>query len=80
MNVPEGSSRGTRVRLPGDVVRPFDVFLNGVRQEEGADYRIDGRRATRRQVARHHRDHAEQQRDGDEGSRIERGDAEQQVL
>ena len=43
MNVPEGSSRGTRVRLPGDVVRPFDVFLNGVRQEEGADYRIDGR-------------------------------------
>ena len=43
MNVPEASSRGTRVRLPGDVVRPFDVFLNGVRQEEGADYRIDGR-------------------------------------
>ena len=43
MNVPEGSSRRTRVRLPGDVVRPFDVFLNGVRQEEGADYRIDGR-------------------------------------
>jgi len=43
MNVPEGSSRGTRVRLPGYVVRPFDVFLNGVRQEEGADYRIDGR-------------------------------------
>jgi len=43
MNVPEGSSRGTRVRLPGDLVRPFDVFLNGVRQEEGADYRIDGR-------------------------------------
>ena len=43
MNVSEGSSRGTRVRLPGDVVRPFDVFLNGVRQEEGADYRIDGR-------------------------------------
>jgi hypothetical protein len=26
-----------------DVVRPFDVFLNGVRQEEGRDYRIDGR-------------------------------------
>ena len=24
-------------------MRPFDVFLNGVRQEEGADYRIDGR-------------------------------------
>jgi len=43
MNVPEGPSRGTRVRLPGDVVRPFDVFLNGVRQEEGADYSIEGR-------------------------------------
>ena len=43
MNVPEGPSRGTRVRLPGDVVRPFDIFLNGVRQEEGADYWIEGR-------------------------------------
>ena len=43
MNVPEGSYRGTRVRLPADVVRPFDVFLNGVRQEEGRDYLIEGR-------------------------------------
>ena len=43
MNVPEGSSWGTRVPLPADVVRPFDVFLNGVKQEEGRDYRIDGR-------------------------------------
>jgi len=43
MNVPEESSWGTRVRLPADVVRPFDVFLNGVKQEEGRDYRIDGR-------------------------------------
>jgi len=43
MNVPEGPSRGTRVRLPGDVVRPFDVFLNGVRQEEGSDYSVEGR-------------------------------------
>jgi hypothetical protein len=43
MNVPEGSSGGTRVRLPTDVVRPFDVFLNGVAQTEGRDYRIDGR-------------------------------------
>jgi hypothetical protein len=43
MNVPESPSPGTRVRLPGDVVRPFDVFLNGVRQEEGQDYRIEGR-------------------------------------
>jgi hypothetical protein len=43
MNVSEESSRGTRVRLPAEVVRPFDVFLNGVAQEEGRDYRIEGR-------------------------------------
>jgi hypothetical protein len=43
MNVSERSPWGTRVRLPADVVRPFDVFLNGVKQEEGRDYRIDGR-------------------------------------
>ena len=43
MNVSEGSYRGTRVRLPADVVRPFEVFVNGVAQEEGRDYRIDGR-------------------------------------
>jgi hypothetical protein len=43
MKVAEGASRGTRVRLPADVVRPFDVFVNGVQQQEGRDYRIDGR-------------------------------------
>ncbi|HJR93803.1 MAG TPA: hypothetical protein VJ807_00090, partial [Gaiellaceae bacterium] len=43
MNVPESPPRGTRVRLPGDVVRPFDVFVNGIQQHEGVDYRIDGR-------------------------------------
>jgi hypothetical protein len=43
MNVPEGPYTGTRVRLPADVVRPFDVFLNGVKQEETRDYRIEGR-------------------------------------
>jgi hypothetical protein len=43
MNVPESPSRGTRVRLPADVVRPFDVYLNGVAQEEGRDYRVEGR-------------------------------------
>ena len=31
------------MRLPTDVVRPFDVFLNGIKQDEGRDYRIDGR-------------------------------------
>jgi hypothetical protein len=43
MNVAEGASRGTRVRLPADVVRPFDVFVNGVEQREGRDYSIEGR-------------------------------------
>lgn len=43
MNVPEAPQEGTRVRLPADVVRPFEVFVNGVAQREGGDYRIDGR-------------------------------------
>ena len=43
MNVPVASYQGTRVRLPADVVRPFEVFVNGVAQAEGTDYRIDGR-------------------------------------
>jgi len=28
----------TRVQLPSDVTRPFEVFVNGVPQREGADY------------------------------------------
>jgi hypothetical protein len=43
MNVPEQVPRRTRVRLPADVVRPFEVFVNGVAQVEGTDYRIEGR-------------------------------------
>ena len=43
MNVPEEASRGTRVRLPADVVRPFEVFVNGIEQKEGRDFRIEGR-------------------------------------
>jgi hypothetical protein len=43
MNVSEGVYRGTRVRLPADVVRPFQVFVNAVQQKEGTDYRVDGR-------------------------------------
>jgi hypothetical protein len=43
MNVVEEASRGTRVRLPADVVRPFEVFVNGIEQREGRDYRIEGR-------------------------------------
>jgi hypothetical protein len=32
----------SRVRLPRGVTPPFTVFLNGVRQEEGRDYRVIG--------------------------------------
>ncbi|MCZ7589710.1 MAG: hypothetical protein M5U27_12830 [Gaiella sp.] len=28
----------TFVRLPGDVQRPFQVFLNGIEQREGVDF------------------------------------------
>jgi hypothetical protein len=31
----------SRVRLPRGVVPPFTVFLNGVRQAEGTDYRVE---------------------------------------
>ena len=31
------------MRLPVDVVRPFEVYVNGVPQEEGSDFRIEGR-------------------------------------
>ena len=42
MNVPEDASRRTRVRLPPDLMRPFEVYVNGVPQREGADYRVEG--------------------------------------
>jgi hypothetical protein len=32
-----------RVELPPDAVRPFQVFLNGVLQQEGTDFRMEGR-------------------------------------
>jgi hypothetical protein len=31
---------GTRVPLPAAVTRPFDVYVNGVEQREGVDYRV----------------------------------------
>jgi hypothetical protein len=33
----------SRVALPPDVLPPFQVFLNGVPQEEGRDFRVEGR-------------------------------------
>jgi hypothetical protein len=38
MNVPE-----SRVELPPAVPEEFEVFVNGVRQEPGVDYRVQGR-------------------------------------
>lgn len=38
MKVPE-----SRVDLPSDVPEEFEVFVNGVRQEPGRDYRVQGR-------------------------------------
>jgi hypothetical protein len=43
MNVPQRTRTGTRVRLPADVTRPFEVYVNGVPQVEGADFRVEGR-------------------------------------
>jgi hypothetical protein len=37
------SQAGSRVELPADVPEDFEVFINGVRQEPGADYRVQGR-------------------------------------
>jgi hypothetical protein len=31
------------VRLPGGVVEPFAVYVNGVRQQEGVDFHVRGR-------------------------------------
>jgi hypothetical protein len=46
MTVPsEGATleRVSRVELPPHVTAPFEVFLNGVPQSEGSDYRVEGR-------------------------------------
>ncbi|HEY1318287.1 MAG TPA: hypothetical protein VGF10_13775 [Gaiella sp.] len=38
MNVAEAPRRRTRVHLPADVQRPFEVYVNGVGQVEGVDF------------------------------------------
>ena len=42
MKVAEPQVPATRVPLPQDVTRPFEVYVNGVPQREGADYRVEG--------------------------------------
>ena len=41
MKVAERVVERTRVVLPADVTRPFEVYLNGVLQEEARDYRVE---------------------------------------
>jgi hypothetical protein len=38
MNVADAPRRRTRVRLPGEVQRPFEVYVNGIEQREGVDF------------------------------------------
>lgn len=41
--VPEGSvAAGRRVRLPAGATAPITVYINGVAQTEGEDYRVEG--------------------------------------
>ncbi len=41
--IPKGSyAAGERVKMPRGAEPPFAVFINGVQQAEGADYRIEG--------------------------------------
>jgi hypothetical protein len=44
MKVTAQESGRTIVSLPSDLTRPFEVFLNGVPQREGLDYRVEGGR------------------------------------
>ena len=43
MNVTKAVRSGTRVELPAAVARPFEVYVNGVLQQEDADFRVEDR-------------------------------------
>ena len=40
MKVARAVRSGTRVRLPAAVTRPFEVYVNGVAQQEGVDFSV----------------------------------------
>jgi hypothetical protein len=42
MKVAGAVQRRTIARLPEDVTRPFEVFVNGVPQQEGVDFEVMG--------------------------------------
>lgn len=53
MSVVDSPRRATRVRLPADVQRPFEVYLNGVEQREGVDFVVrDGMLVFERPLAK----------------------------
>lgn len=39
---PESPATASRVVLPPEVTAPFEVYRNGVRQQPGRDYRVEG--------------------------------------
>ena len=41
MKVTRAVRTGTRVRLPAAVTPPFEVYVNGVAQQEGVDFSVD---------------------------------------
>lgn len=41
MNVTRALRSGTRVALPAGVDRPLEVYVNGVLQRDGDDYRVE---------------------------------------
>jgi hypothetical protein len=43
MHDPRLQQTVARVELPADAMPPFQVFLNGVPQQEGTDFRVVGR-------------------------------------
>ena len=43
MKVTRAVRSGTRVELPAGVTGPFEVYVNGVLQREGADFRVRDR-------------------------------------
>jgi len=41
--IPKGSyAAGERIKLPRGAEPPFTVFINGIEQSEGSDYRVEG--------------------------------------
>ncbi len=43
MKVTKAVRSGTRVQLPAGVARPFEVYVHGVLQREGTDFRVQDR-------------------------------------